>query len=35
VTGIKARQFITVKEGQGIIKTETWTTSDTAEPHKQ
>jgi enediyne biosynthesis protein E4 len=25
LTGIKARQFITVKEGQGIIKTETWT----------
>jgi hypothetical protein len=34
VTGIKARQFITVKEGRGIIKTETWTTSDTLEPHK-
>jgi hypothetical protein len=35
VTGIKARQFITVKEGRGIIKTETWTTSDTLEPHQQ
>jgi hypothetical protein len=25
VTGVKAQQFIIVKEGQGIIKTETWT----------
>jgi hypothetical protein len=24
VTGVKARQFIVVKEGQGVIKTETW-----------
>ena len=23
-TGVKARQFIVVKEGQGIIKTQTW-----------
>ncbi len=24
VTGVKARQFITIREGQGVIKTETW-----------
>jgi hypothetical protein len=24
VTGVKARQVIVVKEGQGVIKTETW-----------
>ena len=24
VTGVKARQFIVVKEGQGVIKRETW-----------
>jgi hypothetical protein len=34
LTGIKARQFITVKEGQGIIKTETWSNSDISEPPK-
>jgi hypothetical protein len=34
LTGVKARQFIIVKEGQGIIKTETWTNSDVSEPHK-
>jgi enediyne biosynthesis protein E4 len=28
LTGVKARQFIIVKEGQGIIKTETWTSPD-------
>jgi hypothetical protein len=34
LTGIKARQFITVKEGEGIIKTETWTSPEVSEPHK-
>jgi hypothetical protein len=34
LTGVKGRQFITVKEGQGIIKTETWTHPDITEPHK-
>jgi hypothetical protein len=28
LTGVKSRQFIIVKEGQGILKTETWTNAD-------
>ena len=28
LTGVKAGQFIIVKEGQGIIKTETWSSAD-------